>query len=143
MTLENLLIIASLVTAVISLFVFTYSTITSRRGYPDITGTWSLSLTVGPASAYDVDKGRLVIKRQFLGELHGVIETEHSITDFKGWINRHGMIQGMYSSPNGVSGNLMLLLKNDGQGAEGQYMTASHSGHITQGLLSLERTANK
>lgn len=142
MTFDSLVIFASLITAAISIFAFAYSTITSRRGYPNVTGTWSLSISVGPASAYDVVKGRLIIKRQFLGELHGVIETEHSTTNFKGTINRYGMIQGMYSSPDGVLGSLMLLLNNNGLGAQGQYMTAGHSGSITQGHIVLERSAN-
>lgn len=143
MTFDSLVIYASLVAAIISLFVFVYSTFTSRRGYPDVTGIWTLSLSVGPASAYDVIKGEMIIKRQFLGELHGVIKTEDSVTTFKGTINKHGMIQGVYGAPDGISGNLMLLLKDDGLGAEGQYMTAGQSGHITQGYLILERAANK
>lgn len=143
MTFDSLVLYTSLVTTIVSLFVFAYSTFTSRRGYPDVTGIWSLSLSVGPASAYDVIKGKMIIKRQFLGELHGVIETESSITTFKGKINKHGMIQGIYGAPDGISGNLMLLLKTDGLGAEGQYMTAGKSGHISQGILVLKRAANK
>ncbi|MBA2799155.1 MULTISPECIES: hypothetical protein [Aeromonas] len=143
MTFDSLVIYASLVTAIISMFVFAYSTFTSKRGYPDVTGTWTLSLSVGPSCAYDVIKGKMIIKRQFLGELHGVIETETSITTFKGTINRHGMIQCVYGSPDGISGNLMLLLKTGGLSAEGQYMTAGQGGHITQGYIFLERAANK
>ena len=143
MNFDSLIIYASLATAIISVFVFTYSSITAKRGYPDITGAWSLTLCYGPSSAYYVVRGHLIIKRQFLGELHGRIETENSTTDFKGSINRHGMIQGIYSTPMGISGNLMLLLNKDRSGANGQYMTANQSGSITQGMIILERKANK
>lgn len=143
MNFDSLIIYASLATAVISLFAFTFSNITAKRGCPDFTGVWSLTLSYGPASDYYVVRGHLIIKRQFLGELHGRIETESSTTDFKGSINRYGMIQGIYSTPMGVSGNLMLLLNKDGTEANGQYMTAHKNGSITQGVIILEREANK
>jgi hypothetical protein len=151
MSFDNLFIYASLVAAVISLFAFTYSSVTARFGFPNVTGKWDLSLSQGGSTTYDIVKGNLIIKRQFLGELHGVIETEYSLSEFKGSINRQGMILGVVSagysknsdSPTISTSNLMLLLRPDGTGADGQYMTARSGGSINQGHIILERAANK